>query len=56
MCLVPTSIPNSCPASVTLLFTQIKALPYVEQAKLLDQLHELLYNPFRAVLLSGPKL
>jgi hypothetical protein len=56
MCLTRVPVPTSCPATVTLLLTQIKALPYVQQAALLDQLHELLYNPFRAVLLSGPKL
>jgi hypothetical protein len=54
MCLTSVPAPTACPASVTLLISQIKALPSAQQHELLQQLHNLIYEPFYAVLVSGP--
>lgn len=54
MCLVSPPVPTACPASVTLLFAQIKDLPRAQQQELLEQLHNLIYHPFYAVLVTGP--
>ena len=58
MCFNPKPIAEACPAAVTMQVTQLKeqiaALPRAQQQEILDELHNLVYQPFYAVLVSGP--